>query len=500
MPLVDTKHPQYMDREALWFKVRTVIEGEEAVKGAGTKVLPMLGGQTPPEYDAYVERALFFGATARTVEGLAGMIMRKEPRVDIPSSVDLDLENIGRNNESFAQLAKDCVTEVTGVGRVGLFVDAAPAEEGGDEANPYITAYNAEDVINWDEEVINGRKQPVLVVIEEQVQLPLEELSAVDRATHDEFNPAIETRWRVLLLEQRANGERVYMVRIYRKDDTKTGKDAFVQVGEDVTPTRSGGRSLDYIPFTFVTPDGTTTSVAKPPVMDISYVNLSHYRTSADLEHGRHFTALPTAYIIGGDIKAGDYKIGSSVAWLIENENAKVGFLEFTGKGLGSLDEALDRKEKQMAVLGARLLEQQKSGVEAADTVRLRQSGEKSVLSGVANSCSEGLTQVLRWCTDWVAPGTKVDNVSVQLNDDFDVTGIDPTMLAQLMVAVQSGMISYDVFYHKLQQAETYPDDWDMDTEKQLIELGPPMGTPEEPAPGDDEPSEDDDEANDEEA
>jgi hypothetical protein len=45
---------------------------------------------------------------------------------------------------------------------------------------------------------------------------------------------------------------------------------------------------------------------------------------------------------------------------------------------------------------GSRLLEDQKKVGETAEAIELRQSGENSVLSSIATSVSESLTQILR--------------------------------------------------------------------------------------------------------
>jgi hypothetical protein len=77
--------------------------------------------------------------------------------------------------------------------------------------------------------------------------------------------------------------------------DGAHGKDGDVLLSE-VYPLMNG-KPLDFIPFTFLSTDDNTAEVDEPPLIDLVNVNLSHYRTCADLEHGAHFTGLPTPYI-----------------------------------------------------------------------------------------------------------------------------------------------------------------------------------------------------------
>lgn len=129
-------------------------------------------------------------------------------------------------------------------------------------------------------------------------------------------------------------------------------------------------------------------------------MNLDHYRLDADYKHGMHFTALPTAWVSGFD-KNETLKIGSSTTWTTDTPGASAGFLEYTGQGLTTIERALDRDERMMAVLGARLLERQKKVGETAQSIELRQGGESSIAGSIAGSVSASMTQILRWVYWW---------------------------------------------------------------------------------------------------
>ena len=125
-----------------------------------------------------------------------------------------------------------------------------------------------------------------------------------------------------------------------------------------------------------------------------------------------HFTALPTAWVSGFD-KGSTLRIGSSTAWVTETQGATAGFLEYTGQGLTTFERAMDRDERLMAVLGARLLEGQRRVGETAAAIELRHSGENSVLSNLAISVSASLTQVLRWAYWWNSTEDLPDHVKI---------------------------------------------------------------------------------------
>ena len=62
----DSTHADYNAKALEWSRARDVLSGEDAVKAAGKKYLPRLDAQSDDEYAAYMARASFFGATART--------------------------------------------------------------------------------------------------------------------------------------------------------------------------------------------------------------------------------------------------------------------------------------------------------------------------------------------------------------------------------------------------------------------------------------------------
>lgn len=470
-PKIDAQHPEYTKYMPMWAKCRDAVEGEDAIKDGGTKYLPKLGDQDSKEYEAYLGRASYFGASGRTVLALSGAVFAKPADVKVPAAQDeLIKKRMGESGETLLGLSMRLVEENITTGRAGLLVDAPTEEEAaGASIEPFTVMYYAENVISWRERVVNGRKQLVRVVLTED-----EDLSG------EGYETKCRVRYRVLKLEPVANStEWMYWVELWHKEE-KPNKDGKQWIRDNrFTPTVRGGRNLYEIPFTFVNPGGCTPEAEKSPIVDLVNVNLSHFKNSADLEHGRHLCALPTPYAIGFKFK-GDLKIGSGVAWKSEEPNAKAGYLEFTGAGLGHLKEGMEHKEAQMAVLGARLLEEQKKAAEAAATVMLRGKGEQSVLGKIATSCSEGLTKAAKWMLQWVGidPKGKSDAIEIKLNNDFDVAGLDPTELTSLMSAVQTQHMSWGAWFFNMKRAGYYPQDTTEADERAKIAAGGPVQPP----------------------
>lgn len=474
---VDSTHVAYAANAAAWLRARDVLAGEDTVKAAGDRYLPKLESQTDDEFSAYKSRASFFNATGRTLDGYSGLIFRREPFVKVPeggtaiaAALAQFVNDCDMLGTSLTGYAKDLVTEIIGVGRAGSLVDW----EGEFENRAYVSLYQAEQIINWRVERVNGRNVPTLIV--------LTETTTAESAT-DEFASGVIPQIRVLKLVRSngANGNAkksayAYQVEIWQQQaaSKKGGKADWVLI-ETRTPLRLG-KPLPLIPFVFHGPRNSQPAIDKLPLSDLIAVNLDHYRLDADYKHGMHFTALPTAWVSGFD-KASALRIGSSTAWVSETPGATAGFLEFTGDGLGSFERAMDRDEKLLAVLGSRLLESQKRVGETAQAIELRQSGENSVLANVSTSLSESLTQVLRWVYWWNSteetPEALTDRVVViSLNTDFTTAGIDSNELREIVAAWQAGAISQDTMLELFRRGEVLPDGRSNEDELALIKAG----------------------------
>jgi hypothetical protein len=253
---------------------------------------------------------------------------------------------------------------------------------------------------------------------------------------------------------------------------------------EAITPKRRG-KTFDEIPFVFFGPRDTDPCVDMPPLLDLADVNLSHFRSSADLETGAHYTAIPTAYVTG--VRRDEnvvLQIGATTAWTLEDASAKADFLEFKGQGLQALENRQKNKEELMAVIGARLLESAPKLQETAAAVRMRHSGEHATLTTIAVSVSEALTQALQWTVWWSGSDVPEDELSITLNQEFFDVQLSAEDRKVLLLEWQSGGISDETYYWNLQRGGVARPDVEFEAERKLIEAQTPEPiAPIEPKP-----------------
>ena len=467
MPANST-HPDYDANLVTWLRARDVIAGEDAVKLGGIKYLPRLDSQSDGDYLGYKSRACFFNATSRTCDGFLGLLFRRDPEVKLPDrhagvggALRVFTEDVDLMGTSLFTFCKAVVGEVLAVGRCGTLIDW----QGAGENRAYVVRYQAEDILNWQTQRINGRNVVTMIA--------LREVLADGHHGDDPFIVKEIETIRVLWLERLTDGATQYRVDVWSNDSAD--KKAGWVLTETRVPLRLG-KPLPLIPFVFHGPRNALPDVDKMPLADIITVNLDHYRLDADYKHGLHFTALPTAWVSGFD-KTSELRIGSSTAWVSDTVGAVAGFLEFKGAGLSTFENAQNRDERLMAVLGSRMLEDTKRVGETSDAIELRQAGENSVLMTLAISVSDSISQVLRWVYWWNSTEAFPEDISedlvlIQINTDFTAKGLTSLELTAIVGAWQAGAISQATMFDLFRKGEVLPTGRTDNEEKGLIQIG----------------------------
>lgn len=466
-------HPDYIDAKIDWDMIRDCIAGERKIKDRGRQYLPGLDVETGTTYEQYKERASFVNMVGRTVQGLVGTVFRRPVKVD---NVDKDnLKDVTADGLDFNLFCKKVAIEVCALGRVGVLVEMS--EEGG---KPYMCEYIAENILSWKTKKIRGREQPVYVLLREIADLT-PSLTDKGAAILDSYFGVLTARYRVLWLDESDTYRQALYREVETTDEYGNPKTVLMQEGPVITPT-NGGATFDFIPMKIIGPLSPTWNVQKSPVLDIATLNIAHYRTSAQLEHGRFFTALPVYYIpISGSNDKNSYDIGPSVVWEVP-EGQKPGILEYFGTGLKNLADSLVEKEEHIAQLGGRIMgiRPQASG-ESEQIYKMKQANEMSILLNITESVSAAMTDVLSWWLDWQripssgyefetvfdqdsddTEGRQVRvrwSVRVRLNQDFKALQIAARELRAVALLYQSGILPVDQVFRALQEAEWIDDE-----------------------------------------
>lgn len=427
MPVSET-HPLYDEFKSEWLRNQDAIDGERKIKRRGSAYLPVPDPENAPEaseeYQAYKTRAVYTNFTGRTVSGLTGLVFREDPLIELPPELEYMRDNADGNGLTLISMAYQAVRQAQAKGRfivvtsVGgeqeieeLEPDTVPSKESSSNVQAKIVSYFAENAINWDD---NGNALKML---------NLKEI-VLDRGS-DGFGSEEVTK----NLVYRVTEDGV-TVQHYKED---TG-------GKTFDIRYADGSMADLIPADIIGSVDNNPYPDQPPISDIASLNVAHYRNSASNEEGIHITSQPTAHINTGDTSAADFKelngsgikLGSKVCIITQKGDMKL----IQAAPNSSASEAMIRKEEQMIMLGAQII-QPRSGVETAEAAKIRASAETSILTTITANVSQAFENRLKDAALFM--GANPDDVKFKLSDNFYPEDADPQVLMAMIQASDRG-------------------------------------------------------------
>lgn len=438
---VDTMRPELIAALPTYAEIRDCVAGEKTVKSRGAVYLPMPTDADAARYSAYVMRAVFYGVTRRTLLGLVGMTATKPAEIVVPPMMAPIVKDATGSGVTLNSLALTLVSEVCQVGRAGLLTDY-PKTEGKPTTRkeqtegairPTISAYAAEDIINWRVSRKNGRIFLSLVVLAETYD-----------KDDDGFTITRLPQRRVLRIE---NG--VYSVEIHRK----VNDNASWTVEPKEYPTDAKGLNLTEIPFVFVGSVNNDPTIDPAPLADMASLNLAHYRNSADYEEGVYITGQPTPVITGLD-----------EAWWTNVLKSRIAFGSRSGIPLpadatfelvqadpnNAALEAMKAKEDQMKAIGAKLVQvssvQRTATETASDDVT-----EMSVLGQIVTNVNAAVLWSLEWAAIFSGATTvnrdaqdaENKTINFALSLDFDSPTIDKEEASASVTYWKDGALTF---------------------------------------------------------
>lgn len=459
-PNVAFVNPAVAKMLPLYYLIRDVLAGESAVKAATTKYLPKPDAEDKsPEnaerYKQYLQRAVFYSVTRRTLNGLIGQVFMRDPVIELPTTLQVLEKNVSGNGVSLVQQAKRALSYALAYSRGGLHIDfpateadggltVADMEEG--KIRPTINLYSPMEIINWRTVEDGAEEKLSLVVI-------FETYASAD----DGFEIKTSGQFRVLRLDMLGNA-----VQQLWREPTPTNADGSAipkgknwAVAETTYLRGPDGSPLREIPFVFFGSENNDSSPDYPNLYDLASLNLAHYRNSADYEESGYIVGQPTIVLSGltedwvKDVLKGTVRFGSRGGIMLPKD-ANAQLLQADENTM--LKEMIEAKERQMVALGAKLVEQKQVQRTATET-KQEATSEGSVLSTTALNVQAAYEKALSIAAMYA--GAEGATVSLKLNTEFDLNRMSPEERRQVIEEWQKGAISFKEMRDVLRKAGT---------------------------------------------
>jgi hypothetical protein len=436
-----------------WVLANDAMGGTRRVRRQGKTYLPKPKAESEDSYENRLSKSVFWNASKRTAEGLTGMVTRKPPVFadDVPEAIKQDAENIDNAGSHFDVFTKRTFKTALIDGHCFILVDMPPAvtDENpsatlADEIGrrPYWVHVKADQVVNWQTEIIDGKTILAQVTICECV------MEKTGRWTQKEI-----TQYRVLMPGK---------WEIWRK-----AKDIDASLNSDEYVLHdSGTTTLDVIPLAPVYCNQTGYLTSCPPLIDLVYENFRHYQLQSDLDHILHVANVPIGWIKGRvpkyDAQGNELPpvIGPNT-WLdlTADSNAGVGYSEHNGSAIGHAQTEIEKSRGNMAALGLLLLAQSPKVQSTATENIIDNEAESSELAGMVRGLEDGVELALSFHAMY---RNLPSGGSVKFNKDFTKVRLDSGMIQVLANMVAVGDMELEAMYWTLEQAEIFAPDYDV--------------------------------------
>lgn len=456
-------HTEYAYYYGQWITARDLDAGEWAVKARGTIYLPKIQAQTDTEYVQFLEKATFYNGVGVTVRSMSGALFLHEPNISVYRGEDLatplnedsypdlfsqriDLEKITKEKQSFNEFIRLLSNEIILTSRAGVLVDLPNIPS--TMPKPFIVMYQAEQILNWRYRTLDSGEK----ILDQVVLWETHEVPGV-------YGMEEQTIYRVLGLDN--IGE--YYQEIITPASTLVPNSPVpleAAARNKIYPTILGER-LKEIPFQFFGAEVNSGRINKLVLTDIITMNLSHYRSYAELEHGRFYAGMPTYYIKGqgmnkpaidGGDQGSNYNVGPNNLWLLGEED-EPGILEFTGSGLTYLENALEQKQSQMATLGSKLQVQgKKMAAQSGAASQMAALGEQATLNSISHNIDAGMNKVFEWVVNFAGlEGRFV--IWLSMNKDFERADISAREMRAIESLYERGLLDIPLIYSTFRDA-----------------------------------------------
>ncbi len=420
---VETTHPDYDKNEKAWQRIRDCIDGEDVVKSKGETYLPRPSGMTgefEDAYDSYKERAHFPLVTSYALSGALGIVITKLPEFNVPKKLEYILENSTKDGRSITQLFLDVVIEIFQTGRVPLLVDVLANK------NEFrFVPYKAEDFINWKTALVGDERNLNLGVVTEERDDDLDDI----------FSHDVEDVFRVLALD--ADGE--YQTGVYESDGS-----AYVDLIKPVLR----GKAIKEIPLFLAGSLNNSFDMQPIPLVSVANISVQIYRKEADLANSEYLSCNPTLCIVGATNDENlPNVVGSSVMIVLPNEAARIFYTQTDTAALSHVKEHISDLYDEAIRHGVAILDARK-GVEAAESLRIRQSTQSASIYSIFLSAMNAIKQGLELMCEW--GGYNKDEVVVDAPSSLTQGIPDSAILDKLIEGYGNKVIPLTVIHRYL--------------------------------------------------
>jgi hypothetical protein len=443
-----------------WDIVDPLMGGTRAMREAGEALLPKWPKEEVEDYRKRISLSTLFPAYRETVKNNTGRVFA-EPIVlgeDVPPAIVDLTEDFDRQGNNLQVWAQSFFTQALSHGLCHALAEYPNIKPSGDteqlvtladaqavKARPYAIMIRPQQVLGW--RTSNNGGEHVLTQFRYMESVE-EEDGLFGMRSIKQIRVLIPGAWMVFR-EQEADGKKTWVLH-----------------GE-------GKTSLGHIPLTTIYTDRTGFMTAKPPLLELAYLNAKHWQSQSDQDNILHVARVPMLAISGIDDDTWQLKVGTANATKLPT-GGDMKWVEHTGASIEAGRTSLADLEDQMRVAGAKLLQKETKSVKTATQAEEEAAQEMSPLQTMASGLEDGIDQILQHFAELSG---LPEGGHVQVQGNFDIDFAPETTLPLLLNMASQGRLSDQTLFSEMQRRNVVSSDinWEEESAK-IAAQGPGLG------------------------
>jgi len=368
-----------------WRVINTLLGGSLAMRAAGKDYTPQHEAETDKGYKTRLQATVLLNMVEQTRDTLAGKPFAKPVEVSdsLPPAVGDLLDNIDLEGSSLGVFAREWFKEGLTKGFCHVLVDqprpiipedGSPrtlADDRRENIRPYWVLIKPENLFFAQSEMVGGAEILTHVRILE-TYTTMAGFSEVQQQRIRVLTPGMVT-----LYEQNPDNEEEWLL----SDQWETG--------------------MGSIPLVTFYANKSGLMQAKPPLLDLAHLNVTHWQSTSDQRNILRITRFPVLACTGASEEQ-QVVLGPNKVLYNPDPKGSFYYLEHKGNAVSSGREDLRDLEEKMAGYGAEFLKK-RPGVQTA-TARILDSAEASSdLSAMVVSFEDALSQCLNLTAEWLS-------------------------------------------------------------------------------------------------
>jgi len=471
----------------VWTKVSTLLSGTEAMRSAGTKYLPQHENETSASYEDRLASNVLLNRTEQTLDSWVGRPFSDPVQVNEELSEEMQewLKNVDLQGNELHVFARQWFE--TGLSHAFSHVlvdfptvDRSPgrslADDVAEGVRPYFVEVLPENLIFADSTVVDGREILThLRIMEESTvrvgfaQVVERRIRVFDRILPMDMGPEqlvqffpVESQDPEIMMDLLERNEPAVFVSVWKFNPQAKGE---IEWDLEQPPRRI---EIDEIPLVTFYADRQGLMLGKPPIEDLSDLNIRWWQSNADQINVLTVARFPILSGTGVDEEQGDVlEVGPKRMLTATNEKAKFGYVEHTGAAIEAGRQDLSDLDEAMCDYGAEFLKERPNSPTA--TARALDSAEAtSPLQDAAIRFNDALQKALELMGRWSSQ--EVVEAAASVPTEFGPEKIVPGDVQMVQFARDRGDLSREMFLKEMQRRAALSDEFDMEENARQLE------------------------------